>query len=114
MNYRLRRILCTRDEAHIQLSSNIDQQVEIIPNTTMFFKINVASKLPPGKLVIIYNDNQYVKNVGADQWTKKKQKTGKCVDLRICYSNSGEPEPSEQNCSKFIQNPIRSFPLAPP
>jgi hypothetical protein len=66
MNYRLRRLLCTRDEAHIQLNSNIDQQVEIIPNTNMFFKINVASKIPPGKLVIFYGNDQYVKNVGAD------------------------------------------------
>jgi len=81
----------------------------------MFFKINVASKFPPGKLVIFYNGDQYVKNVGLDQFkSKKRQKIGKLVDLRICYSNSNVAEPSEQNCTKFIQNPLRSFPLAPP
>ena len=66
MNYQLRRLLCTRDDAHIQLIPNIDQNVEIIPNTYMFFKINVASKMPPGKLVIIYGSDQYVKNLGAE------------------------------------------------
>jgi hypothetical protein len=81
----------------------------------MFFKINVASKLPPGKLLIIYGNDQYVKNLGAERWSsKKKPKTGKLVDLRICYSNTGVTEPSESNCTKFIQNPLRSFPLTPP
>ena len=115
MNYRLRRLLCTRDEAHIQLNTNIDQQVEIIPNTNMFFKINVASKLPPGKLLILYAGDQYVKNLGVENWqSKKKIRSGKLVDLRICYSNAGVTEPSETSCTKFIQNPLRSFPLPPP
>lgn len=80
----------------------------------MYFKINVASKLPPGKLLIIYGNNQYTKSIGAaETWTKKKrQPKGKLIDLRICYSNANILEPTENNCTKYIQNPQRSFPLS--
>lgn len=81
----------------------------------MFFKINVASKNSQGKLIIYYATDQYVKNVGADQWRSKgKSKTGKAVDLRICYSNSGEREPMEGTCTRLVQNPQRSFVLVTP
>jgi len=54
MKYELRRLVCSQDEAHIILTVGREIQMEVVPKTYMYFKINVKNKIAPGKLLINY------------------------------------------------------------
>jgi hypothetical protein len=52
MNYELRRLVCSQEEKHILMIPGANQSVEIIPDTVMYFKVNVFGKQAPGKLIV--------------------------------------------------------------
>lgn len=54
MTYSLRRIVCSEDDSHIILSSGREITQDIVSDTNMFFKINVANKTAPGRIVLSY------------------------------------------------------------
>ena len=54
MTYSLRRIVCSEDDSHIILSSGREITQDIVSDTNMFFKINVANKSAPGRIVLSY------------------------------------------------------------
>lgn len=43
-------MVCSEEDAHIQLVGS--QKIEIVTDTLMYFKINVAKKLAPCRLLI--------------------------------------------------------------
>lgn len=59
--YKLRRIVCTQDDAHIVLQTGKDNNIDVIADTNMFFKVGVAFKVPPGRIQVAYAPGQYVK-----------------------------------------------------
>lgn len=64
MTYSLRRIVCGEDDSHIVLSSGKDTLIDVVRDTNMFFKINVANKSTPGRINIQYTPGQIVKSLG--------------------------------------------------
>ncbi len=59
--YQLSRLVCADDETHIVLGSGRELSHEVVPNTYMYFKINVANK-SLGRLLISYGKNQQIPN----------------------------------------------------
>jgi hypothetical protein len=57
VQYELRRLVCGEDEAHIVLQTGREIVQEVVPETLMYFKINVANKVAPGRLIISYGKN---------------------------------------------------------
>ncbi len=43
LKYTLKRLVCNEDDSHIQITAQ-PKQVEILADTLMFFKVNVAGK----------------------------------------------------------------------
>lgn len=66
MTYSLRRIVCSEDDSHIVLSTGKDTLTDIVSDTNMFFKISVANKSAPGRIIIQYTPGQIVKNLSGE------------------------------------------------
>ena len=54
IKYELNRLVCTQDEIHFVIPNAKDTQVEVVPQTYNYFKVNVVNKIAPGKLLISY------------------------------------------------------------
>ena len=72
--YKLKRAVCTQEDAHIVLSAGRETNVDIVADTNMFFKVYVASKIPPGRITLVYGPGQYVKQIGGDEKWRSKPK----------------------------------------
>ena len=98
--YKLRRVVCSTEEQHIVLQTGRDNNIDVIADTNMFFIVSVASKIPPGKIQILYAPGSFVKQIGGeDKWRRRaKKERGKPVDLKVCYGGSHIKEPVEGNC----------------
>lgn len=91
MTYSLRRIVCSDEDSHIILSPGRENLTDIVRDTNMFFKINVAGKTSRGRLVLTYSPGQIVKRLdGKKVFSRHKIEPaalGRPIDLRIFYSS---------------------------
>lgn len=84
LSYKLRRLVCTPDEAQIVLKTNDPTNLDILVKTPMFYKISVENRNPPGYLHIKYGPDQYLTNV---KLPKDLGQNAKLTDLKVCYSS---------------------------
>ena len=61
LNYKLKRLVCDQD-SHQVLYPKRPEQVEVIPNTYMYFKVPSKDQHAPGKVSFYYAPGQTVKN----------------------------------------------------
>jgi len=52
MKYELKRLVCTEDERHIVLPAGKDIKTDIAPQTYIYFKVNVANKFAPARVLV--------------------------------------------------------------
>lgn len=83
LSYKLRRIMCSPDDAQIQLKNNEPTNLDILIKTPMFYKISVEGKHPPGYLHIKYGPDQFLTNVRPP---KTLTANARHTDLKVCYS----------------------------
>lgn len=51
MSYQLKRLVCSEEDSHLALTQ-VPLQLEIVPNTLMYFKVSVMNKPAPCKVYI--------------------------------------------------------------
>jgi hypothetical protein len=92
MTYSLRRIVCGEEDSHIQLGQR-DFLLDVVRDTNMYFKINVANKVSMGRLLITYSPGQIVKRMDGKVNKVKTEGAARNVDLKVCYSAGSIKEP---------------------
>lgn len=70
MAYSLKRLMCREEDTHIQLTTGPPQQIDVIANTFMYFKISVQNKMPPGRLQIQYASGLFIAGAQSSDLTR--------------------------------------------
>lgn len=115
LNYQLKRLVADKDSHQILHPKRVEN-IEVIPNTYMFFKVVTKDQLAPGKLSFSYCNGEYVKarrvatnySGSGDSPTspnKKKLKTTLVELLAYFSTNEKNREPTKENCDKVLENP---------
>lgn len=81
LQYQIRRVICSEEQQHIVFPSAKETKIFVVAQTQMYFKVSVAGKKAPARLLVTYDDPAH-------------------IDLRVFFSWSDkirEPELSSHN-----------------
>ena len=87
INYQLQRIVASEQFYHTVLPAKRQQEIEVLEQSMMYFKVGVKGQITPMKMVVSFRPEN----------SKKKQ------DLRVFMSTVSK-EPSDTDNQKFVYN----------